>query len=128
MAGPVSHYRNPFPRQSSGKANMPDAINAEDADGRDCTARNLDQMAGEGNQNKPKLRGMEVNTADGRTSRYGEVTPTDRRSGDVGTVVDFPEGMATYVTEGYGETAAPMHSQGSMPVELPGGPSLEFDD
>ena len=101
---------NPFPRGSKEPTQSPETVNARDASGWKRAAPNIDKIAGENSNDKPKLRGVDANTADGRASR----TPTFQHEAQGGPEGDFdpaaPVDMDGYAGQGDGYS----HSQGGV--------------
>lgn len=122
--------KNPFPRGSTEPVRTPEEANrftTETNPRAPRTQADFDHLAGLSDNNKPTLRDCEPNTADGRVSRYAECVPTARRSGDVGTDVNFPEAMCTDV-DPYGDTGKGVHTQGDMPRVTGPDPDLPVAD
>lgn len=121
----MADFRNGFPRGSKEPAQDPLSQNSKASEGKEGDSV-LDGYGG-GGTGGPLLRGMEVNTADGRASRTATFSPEDTSTGDVGNSSEHNASLVDDVSP-YGGQAVGTNSQGGMPRDLPGGPSgLDFD-
>jgi len=102
MTGP----KNSFPRGSTSPSTSPAEQSAKNASGWKKTPGNLDRIAGEGHNDKPKLRGVEANTADGRGSRCPTTGLEDTSS--------TPGKNGTGEVDPYGGQPVGTHSQGGV--------------
>ena len=101
---------NPFPRGSKEPTQSPSEVSARDASGWKKAAGNLDKIAGESTNDKPQLRGVEANTADGRASR----TPTFQHEAQGTAEGDF-DPAAPSDFDGYGgQGDSYSHAQGGV--------------
>ena len=101
--------KNPCPRGSTEPTQSPSAANAK-ATYRGHTQDDIEYMAGESTNNKPQLRGVEANTADGRASR----APTFQHEAQGSAADDHAPGAPSGF-DGYGEvTEGFSHAQGGV--------------
>jgi len=107
--------RNRFPRGSTEPTQTQDAASARDATGWSKGYKGLDDVAGLAGNDKPKLRGVEANTDDGRASRQPSFANEATSSGDLGTDVCGDEAIARAPGfDGYAETTRGPGTQGGV--------------
>lgn len=107
--------RNRFPRGSTEPTQSADAASARDATGWGKGYKGLDEIAGLADNNKPTLRGVEANTADGRASRQATFSHEATSTGNLGTDVCGDEALVRGSDlSGYAETTRGPGTQGGV--------------